>query len=447
MEPNILLDALLSESGLSHAGLAARVNTAGRAKGLTLSYDRTAVTRWIGGQRPRGRVPDLLCEVLGREVRRPLALGDIGMRSPGALPVTPAGIPLSGFMDTATALWRSDEKRRPAVRNASPLTGTDAVMPVWEWENPPEDTDVSRGGRDQVGMADVAMLRAARTHFEGLYRSAGGVATRDRVTGFLTAEAAPMLRGRYSDAVGRHLCRAVGGLVGIAGICAYDADAYGLAQRYFHQALRLAKASGDRRLGACVVGMLVYQSLWLRDHRQAVAFAEAALRTAGSQITPALAADLYAMQAKAYGHLGDPSGVARCARLAVAAEGRIRADEEPSETGYVQPGLVDVQLAEAYLSIGDLAPAHEHAHRAAALPAHPRGRVHRLAVLVHVELRRGQPEHASELAAAMVEQGRGMESQRLRDRFRSVRHHLAAYDGAISAQAVELLDEALRVPL
>jgi hypothetical protein len=54
---------------------------------------------------------------------------------------------------------------------------------------------------------------------------------------------------------------------------------------------------------------------------------------------------------------------------------------------------------------------------------------------------------ASELAAAMVEQGRGMESQRLRDRFRSVRHHLAAYDGAISVQAVELLDEALRVPL
>jgi hypothetical protein len=73
--------------------------------------------------------------------------------------------------------------------------------------------------------------------------------------------------------------------------------------------------------------------------------------------------------------------------------------------------------------------------------------VHRLAVLVHVELRRGQAEHASELATAMVEQGRGMESQRLRDRFRSVREHLAAYDGAISLQAIELLDEALRVPL
>jgi tetratricopeptide (TPR) repeat protein len=445
MEPNILLDALLAEAGLSHSGLAARVNAAGRSRGLVLGYDRTAVTRWISGQRPRGRVPDLICEVLGSAVRRPLTLGDIGMRTPGTVP--PAGTPLSGFVDTATALWRSDLKRRPGVRKAAPLTGTDAVIPVWEWENPPEDTDVSRRGRDQVGMADVAMLRAARAHFEGLYRSAGGVATRERIIRFLNAEAAPLLRGHYGDAVGRHLHRAVGGLVGIAGICAYDADAYGLAQRYFHQALRLAKASGDRRLGACVVGMLVYQSLWLGDFRAAVAFAEAALRTAGSHVTPALAADLYAMQAKAYGHLGDPAGVMRCARLAEAAEGRIRAEEEPAETGYVQPGLVDVQLAEAFLSLGQLRSAHEYADHAAGLPTHPRGRVHRLAVLVHVELRRGQAEHASSLAVAMVEQGRGMESQRLRDRFRAARHQLAAYDGVISVQAVELLDEALRVPL
>jgi hypothetical protein len=137
----------------------------------------------------------------------------------------------------------------------------------------------------------------------------------------------------------------------------------------------------------------------------------------------------------------------RCARLAEAAEGRIRAEEEPAETGYVQPGLVDVQLAEAFLSLGQLRSAHEYADHAAGLPTHPRGRVHRLAVLVHVELRRGQAEHASSLAAAMVEQGRGMESQRLRDRFRAARHQLAAYDGVISVQAVELLDEALRVPL
>ncbi|NEA58959.1 transcriptional regulator [Streptomyces sp. SID13666] len=445
MEPNTLFDAVLDEAGASHAGLAARINALGRARGMPLRYDRTAVTRWIKGQRPRGEVPDLIREVLGGLVQRPLTLADIGMDR-GAV-VQTAGTPLTGFVERATALWRADEQQRPHVRTAPVLTGPKAVMPLWEWENPPEDMDVSRTGVQRVTGADVAMLHAARAHYEELYRGAGGVATRDRVVGFLNAQAAPLLRGRYSDPLGRQLHRAVGALVGIAGICAYDTDAHGLAQRYFHQSLRLAKASGDRGLGACVVGMLVYQSLHLRDYRQAVAFAEAALRTAGHNVTPALAADLYAMQAKAYGRLGDRPSAHRCGRLAETAEQRIRTEDEPAETAYVQPGLVDVQLAEAFLSLGELRPALEHAVQAVSSPSHARGRVHRLAVLTHVELRRGEADHAATLAVRMVEQGRGMESQRLRDRFAAVRGHLAAYDSVLVVQAAGLIDELLRVPL
>ncbi|MGW2058843.1 transcriptional regulator, partial [Streptomyces sp. NPDC001840] len=47
MQPNTLLDSLLDESGISHAGLAARVNEAGRARGLALRYEHTAVSRWL----------------------------------------------------------------------------------------------------------------------------------------------------------------------------------------------------------------------------------------------------------------------------------------------------------------------------------------------------------------------------------------------------------------
>ena len=43
----------------------------------------------------------------------------------------------------------------------------------------------------------------------------------------------------------------MGGLTALAGICAYDADLQGVAQRYFFHALRMAKAYADalRRLG------------------------------------------------------------------------------------------------------------------------------------------------------------------------------------------------------
>ena len=257
-------------------------------------------------------------------------------------------------MERATALWRSDEQQRPHILGAPAVTGTPAVMPVWEWENPPEDVDVSRGGRHRVTAADLEMLRAARAHYEQMYRKAGGVATRARIVGFLNAEAAPLLRGSYTDATGRQLHRATGGLVAVAG----------------HLRLRLRRArprpallppgapagEGQRGpgLGAYVIALLVNQSLFMREYRQAVAFAEAALRAAGRHITPALASDLYAMQAKAYAHLGDGTSALSCIRRAEQAAERIRRGYEPDETGYVQPGLVNVQVAEALLSLGEL---------------------------------------------------------------------------------------------
>ncbi|MFJ7420311.1 transcriptional regulator [Streptomyces uncialis] len=446
MQPNTLLDAVLDEAGISHAGLAAHINAAGRARGLALRYEHTAVARWLKGQRPRGQVPDLICEVLAARLRRPVHLDDIGLGVPGG-PPSPHSTSLSGFVERTTALWRCDGQRRPYLLGAPAVTGTPAVMPVWEWENPPEDIDVSRGGRHRVSAADIETLKAARAHYEQLYRKAGGVATRARVIGFLTTEAAPLLRGGYTDATGRRLHRATGGLVAVAGICAYDADAQGLAQRYFHQALRLAKASGDRGLGAYVIALLVNQSLFMREYRQAVAFAESALRAAGRRATPALASDLYAMQAKAYAHLGDGTAALSCVRRAEAAAERIHRLQEPDETGYVQPGLVNVQIAEALLSLGDLRSAAEHAEAAVDTPAHDRGRVHRLAMLSRVQLRQGHADRAAATAVAMAEQARGMESQRLRDRLREVREHLIRSDCTDTADAAALIATALRVPL
>ncbi|KDQ66199.1 MULTISPECIES: hypothetical protein [Streptomyces] len=446
MEPNVLLESLIDEAGVSRAGLAGHINLAGRARGLTLRYEHTAVARWLKGQRPRGQVPDLICEVLAGRLHRPVTLDDIGMGPAGRHAATPStGLP--GFVEHATALWRSDEQRRPRLADAPVLTGTTAVMPVWEWENPPEDTDVSRPGPCRVSAADIETLRAARTHYEQMYRKAGGIATRPRVVKFLTTETAPLLRGGYDDALGRRLHRAVGGLVAVAGICAYDADAHGLAQRYFHQALRLAKASGDRGLGGYVIALLVNQSLFLADHRGAVAFAEAALRAAGPQLTPALAADLYAMQAKAYARLGDTRNALERIHRAESEAGRISPGREPEETGYVQPGLVDVQVAEALLGLGDLTGAREHASAAVRSPAHARGRVHRLALLAHLELLQGEAERAAGTAREMAEHARGMESRRLRDRLRVVRELLATSGCADADAAADVIDGALRVPL
>ncbi|MGW8570097.1 transcriptional regulator [Streptomyces niveus] len=445
MQPNTLLDSLIDEARMSHAGFAARVNRAGHSRGLGLRYEHTSVLRWLRGQRPRGQVPELICQVLGERLGRTLTLDDIGLGGTSAAPGQ--GATLSVFVERATALWRSDQQRRGHVVEAPAVTGTHAVMPVWEWENPPADVDVSRSGPGRVGPADIELLRTARAHYELMYRRAGGLATHTRIVGFLNAETAPLLRGCYSDATGRQLHRATGGLVAVAGICAYDSDAQGLAQRYFHQALRLAKASGDAGLGAYAVALLVNQSLFMGEYRQAVAFAEAALRTAGRAITPALAADLYAMQAKAYALLGDGRAARECIGRAESEAGRIRPGQEPDETGYVEPGLVAVQVAEALLSLGELTAARSHAAEAVGAPAHDRGRVHRLAMLSQIELRQGEPDRAARTAREMAERARGMESQRLRDRMTVVRLGLMESGSTEATEAAGYIARALRVPL
>ncbi|MEU6080155.1 transcriptional regulator [Streptomyces sp. NPDC047108] len=445
MEPNTLLDALLDETGMSRVGLAARVNAAGKCRGKETRYDHASVIRWLRGQRPRGIAPDLICDVLSERLQRPITLEDIGMGKPHMSETS--GSALSSFIERSTALWRGDQQQRPDVMEASAITGLPAVAPVWEWENPPDDVDVSRVGTPRVGVGDVDVLRSARTHYEQMYRRVGGVATRSRIVGFLNQETSQLLRGAYSDATGRELHRAVGGLVAIAGICSYDSNAHGLAQRYFHQALRLAKASGDRAFGGYVVALLVNQSVFLKAYRQAVAFAEAGLRTAGPHISHALATDLYAMQAKAFARMGDQASAHRCMLLAETTAGQIRRDDEPAETGYVQPGLVEAQLAETLMSLGDLTPAQEYALEAVRTQTHSRGRVHRLATLTNAQLRGGEADHAAATAIQMAEQAHGMESQRLRDRLISTQRALASHGSTATRGAAELIGEALRVPL
>jgi hypothetical protein len=444
MEPNTLLDALLDEAGMSRKGLAARINRAGHARGKTMRYDHTAVIRWLAGARPRGIVPDLICDLLAERLGRPVTIADIGL---GPADATQPAAPLAGFIERSTALWRGDRQHRQDVEQTPLITGLPAIGPVWEWENPPDDLDVSRPGSVRVGHADIEVLRSARLHYEAMYRQAGGGATRDRIVRFLADQTAPLVRGAYTDATGRDLHRAVGGLVAVAGICSYDSDRQGLAQRYFHQALRLAKASGDRAFGGYVIALLVNQCLFLKDYRQAVAFAEAGIRAAGAAMSPALATDLYAMQAKAFSRMGDQAGAHRCMTAAEDAAARIRPAEEPAELTYVQPGLVEAQLAEALISLRDFAPAQDYAAEAVRARAHARGSVHRLATLATADLGRGEAELAAAHTLDALVLSRGQESQRLRVRFVRLRDMLSDHGSAAGRDAVGQIDASLAVPL
>lgn len=421
-EANLLLDALIDEAGMSYAGLASRLN-----RGRTTRYDHASVRRWIRDNAiPRGGTPELLCRVLSGAVGRPLTLADIGMDTAhhGDLSDTP----LQTAIDQAAALWRGDHVKSDAVEHTRMLAGSAAVAPAFAWENPPDDIDVSHRGPLAVGTGDVARVRATRDRYEQMYRRVGGIPVRPRIVAYLNDQVGPLIRGSYDDRTGRELIRATGGLIALAGVSAYDADRQALAQRYLLHALRLAKASGHRGFGGYCLALLANQAMYRGDYRRVLQYAQTALRGAHGHLSPGLAVDLHTLQAKAYARIGDTRGSHR--HMTQAESIQIRPENEPPETGYVQPGLVETQHADVLRRLGDLTAAQTYAEESvrASEGTHLRGQAHRLATLAQVQGERGNAEEAAATGQQMLDRTEGMESGRIHDRVTGLARALAPYD-------------------
>ncbi|MFI6503485.1 transcriptional regulator [Nonomuraea typhae] len=386
------------------------------------------MARWIRDSAiPRGDVPEIICEIVGPRVGRVLSLAEIGMIRRGA---ESCDVELPQAVDQAVALWRGDLGNRVFLAGASVIEGPAAIAPVFEWENPPHEVDVSRRGARPVSLDDVEALMAARRRYEQMYRRVGGVPVRPRVVAFLNTSVTPLLKGGHDDGVGRGLFRAAGGLVALAGICAYDSGRQALSQRYLFHALRMAKASGNLAFGGYVVALLANQAMARAKHRYVIQYCETALRAARGHLSPALATDLHTLQAKAYARLGDRASCHAHMRSSEATASRISHADEPPETEYVQPGLLECQHAEALSSLGDLMPAQEYAEEAlrSADDCHLRGQAHRLATLALVLADRGALDQAAATAETMLDRAEGMESDRIAGRIGTVVTALRPFD-------------------
>lgn len=153
------------------------------------------------------------------------------------------------------------------------------------------------------------------------------------------------------------------------------------------------------------------------------------------------------MQAKAFAGAKDVSGAYRCIRLVEKMAQNIHREDEPPETGYVQPGLVEAQLAEALIALGELGPARDFAAEAVRTDAHARGRVHRMATLTTVDLDRGEVEQAASSANRMIDLAAGMESHHLRHRFEKLRSRFAHTGNATAREVAVRIEQALSIPL
>jgi hypothetical protein len=334
--PNGRLRELLVHAGVSNAGLARRVNDLGAISGLTLRYDKTSVARWVTkGMTPQGPVPHLIAAVLAERLGRPVPLEEIGLEDTG--PVDPElglSFPrdLADAVVKATDLWRHDHVNRREF-----LTGTFAVTafatPLARWLISPADALAEHRGTDRkVGQADVAKLREAAAEARRWDSKYGGGDWRaSMVPECLRVEASPLLRGSYQDAVGRQLFGATAELSRLAGWMAFDTGQHEIAQRYYIQALRLARAAADVPLGGYVLATMSLQATYRGHPQAAVDLAQAAVERNRGVSGPKVTGFLYLVEARAHARAGDAAACARALNAAEAHLERARPGDDAPE--------------------------------------------------------------------------------------------------------------------
>jgi tetratricopeptide (TPR) repeat protein len=233
---------------------------------------------------------------------------------------------------------------------------------------------------------------------------------------YLQGEVAPLLHGRYNDAVGRQLFSATAEFTLGVGWMAYDAGKHGLAQRYMGQALRMSHAANDRAFGGRILAAMSHQALHLGDVRHGIDFACAARAGTQGAVTPTTVAMLAAMEACAHAARGDAAPCLRALSDAERAFDRSRPAEDPPWVDFDEGGLAG-HLARCFRDLNRPREAEQFGVRSIQLcrPNHLRTRVQRYAILASAHAQQGDLEDACAVGRQALEQVPRLRSRRTLD--------------------------------
>jgi tetratricopeptide (TPR) repeat protein len=282
--PNHSLRRLLTETGWTEQQLARAVNATGAETGLTLRYDRSAVSHWLAGRRPWGPVPALLAETLSRRLGRPVTLADAGLSIHG--PVTEQRTEDAIDMLVQLAAF-SGERRRLLTNSAYSLAAL--AVPAWaQVRDPvrPGRGDQRRGDLDRLVPARVDAAEQMMSLFTDADANSGGGRARAALASYLAYDVAPCLNAAASKPLRARMLTVATQLTYLCAFMCFDDDQHALAQRYYRAALDLAVRNGDPAAYAIGLRALSVQARELGHHRPALQLAEVAASTGRRQFPP-----------------------------------------------------------------------------------------------------------------------------------------------------------------
>ncbi|MDH6226258.1 MULTISPECIES: MFS transporter [Streptomyces] len=459
--PNEKLGAVLALAGISNAGLARRVNDLGAQRGLTLRYDKTSVARWVSkGMVPQGAAPHLIAAAIGQKLGRPVPLHEIGLADADPTPEVGLAFPrdVGQAVKSATELYRLDLAGRRAGSGGiwQSLAGSFAVSayatPASRWLISPADTSVAReagaaegsGAPLKVGHSDVRKLREAAEDARRWDSKYGGGDWRSSmVPECLRVEAAPLLLGSYSDDVGRALFGASAELTRLAGWMAFDTGQQEAAQRYYIQALRLARAAADVPLGGYVLASMSLQATYRGFGDEGVDLAQAAVERNRGLATARTMSFFRLVEARAHARAGDAAAAGAALKASESWLERSReGDNDPSWLGFYGYDRFCADAAECYRDLKAPGQVRRFTEQALSKPTEEFVRSHglRLVVSAVAELESGNLDAACEQGVRAVEVAGRISSARTTEYVKDLLTRLEPYGD--EPRVVELRERA-----
>ncbi|MFG2600080.1 hypothetical protein [Streptomyces sp. NPDC048462] len=326
--PNGQLGSWFVRSGWSKGELARQVNRRARQMGAHhISTDTSRVRRWLDGEQPREPIPRILSELFSERFGSVVAVEDLGLRAAHQAPsVAGVDLPWAGPQTVAllSEFSRSDLMlaRRGFLGSSLALAAGPALIePMQRWLVPvtaaaaaePDPAAARRPSR--LSGPELDLLESTTAMFRQWDAQCGGGLRRKAVVGQLH-EVTDLLQEPQPSATAKRLFRCAAELAELAGWMSYDVGLQPTAQKYFVLALHASKEAGDKPLGSYVLSSMSRQMIHLGrpdDALELIHLAQYGSRDCATARTQAM---LYAMEARAYANMGQPSKCKRAVRMA-----------------------------------------------------------------------------------------------------------------------------------
>ncbi|KOU37431.1 hypothetical protein [Streptomyces sp. WM6368] len=319
-----------------------------------------------------------------------------------------------------------------------PATGSAASPAAGPASGPPSTVVPAQAGAEtprdhgqRVGHSDVTKLREAAEDARRWDSKYGGGDWRSSmVPECLRVDAAPLLLGSYTDEVGRALFGATAELTRLAGWMAFDTGQQEAAQRYYIQALRLARAAADVPLGGYVLASMSLQATYRDFPDEGVDLAQAAVERNRGLATARTMSFFRLVEARAHAKAGDSAAAGAALRAAEGWLERSRAgDPDPTWLGFYSYDRFAADAAECYRDLKLPRQVRRFTEQALSRPTEEYVRSHglRLVVSAVAELESGNLDAACAAGTRAVEVAGRISSARTTEYVRDLLHRLEPY--------------------